>query len=107
MNENTSFTKMFLLNSLNAQTDHDVRLNKLRHKKAMTSNLINIRPQCHSNGDTVKDAVLLQNRKFISPSPLKFGLNVFLSSQLRKRVPTLYVSNHKQRSYLEFKVAKS
>ena len=25
----------------------------------------------------------------------------------RKRVPTLYVSDHKQRSYLEFKVAKS
>ena len=38
MNENTAFTKMFLLNSLNAQTDHDVRLNKLRHKKSMTSN---------------------------------------------------------------------
>ena len=32
--------KMFLLNSLNARTDHDVQLNKLRHKKSMTSNLI-------------------------------------------------------------------
>ena len=32
---------------------------------------------------------------------------MFLSSQLRKRVPTLYVYDHKQRSYLEFKVAKS
>ena len=31
---------MFLLNSLNARTYHDVRLNKLRHKKSMTSNLI-------------------------------------------------------------------
>ena len=38
MNENTSYTNMFLLNSLNARTDHDVRLNKLRHKKSMTSN---------------------------------------------------------------------
>ena len=40
INKNTSFTKMFLLKSLNAQTDHDVRLNKLRQKKSMTSNLI-------------------------------------------------------------------
>ena len=32
MNEITSFTNMLLLNSLNARTDHDVRLNKLRHK---------------------------------------------------------------------------
>ena len=40
MNKKTSFTKMFLLNSLNARTDHDVRLNKLRHKKSMTSDLI-------------------------------------------------------------------
>ena len=32
MNENTSFTNMFLLNSLNARTDNDVRLNKLCHK---------------------------------------------------------------------------
>ena len=40
MNENTSFTKIFPLNSLNALTDHDVRLNKLRHKKPMTSNRI-------------------------------------------------------------------
>ena len=32
---------------------------------------------------------------------------MFLSSWLRKRVPTLHVSDHKQRSYLEFKVAKS
>ena len=40
INENTCFTKMFLLNSLNALTDHDVRLNKSRHKKLMTSHLI-------------------------------------------------------------------
>ena len=40
MNENTSFTKMGLLNSFNARTDHDVRLNKLSHKRSMTSNLI-------------------------------------------------------------------
>ena len=40
MNENTSFKKMFLLNSLNARTDNDVRLNKLRNKKSMTSHLI-------------------------------------------------------------------
>ena len=38
MNEKSSFTKMFLLNNMNARTDHDVRLNKLRHKKSMTSN---------------------------------------------------------------------
>ena len=50
MNENTSFTKMFLLNSLNARTDHDVRFNKIRHKKSMTSNLI--LKQRHFNGDT-------------------------------------------------------
>ena len=40
MNENTSFTKMDIFNSLNAQTDCEVRLNKLRHKKLMTSNLM-------------------------------------------------------------------
>ena len=34
MNEKISFTKMVLLSSLNAQTDHDVRSNKLRHKKS-------------------------------------------------------------------------
>ena len=38
-NENTSFTKMVLFNSLNAPTDHDVQFNKLLHKK-LTSNLI-------------------------------------------------------------------
>ena len=62
MNENTSFTKMFLLNSLNAVTDHDIRLNKLRHKKSMTSNFNS--KQRHLNGDTVQVAVLLQIRKF-------------------------------------------
>ena len=40
MNEKTSFTKMVLLSSLNARTDHDVRSNKLRHKKSTTPNLI-------------------------------------------------------------------
>ena len=34
-------------------------------------------------------------------------LNMFRSFYLRKRVPTLYVSDHKQRSNWEFKVAKS
>ena len=43
----------------------------------------------------------------ISPNPLKFCLNVFLSCYLRKWVLTFYVSDHKQRTYLEFKVAKS
>ena len=36
MNVKTSFTKMVLLSSLNARTDHD----KLRHKKSTTPNLI-------------------------------------------------------------------
>ena len=40
INENTSFTKMFLLNSLNARTDHDVRLNKLRHKKLIEMEIL-------------------------------------------------------------------
>ena len=40
INENIFFTKMALLNSLDARTDHDVRLYKLRHKKSMKSNLI-------------------------------------------------------------------
>ena len=40
INENTFFTKMVPLNSLNARTDHGIRLNKLRHKKSMKSNLI-------------------------------------------------------------------
>ena len=30
INENKTFAKMVLLNSLNVQTDHDVRLNKFR-----------------------------------------------------------------------------
>ena len=38
MNENTSFTKMFLLNSLNARTDDDFRLKKIHHKKSMLLN---------------------------------------------------------------------
>ena len=31
MNENTSFTRMVLLNISNDRTDHEFRLNKLRH----------------------------------------------------------------------------
>ena len=31
---------MVLLSSLNARTDHDVRSNKLRHKKSTTPNII-------------------------------------------------------------------
>ena len=57
MNENTSFTKIVLLKGLNARTDHDVQLNKLRHIKSMASNSI-------PNGDTVQDAVLLQIENF-------------------------------------------
>ena len=63
MNENTSFPKMFLLNSLNARTDYDVWLNKLRHKKSMTSNLIRS-IVILKNVDAVQDAILLQKRKF-------------------------------------------
>ena len=32
----------------------------------------------------------------ILPNWLKFGNNMFLLSKIRKRVPTLYVSDHKQ-----------
>ena len=35
----------------------------------------------------------------ISPNLLNFGIKMFHSFLLRKRVPTLYVSDHKQRSY--------
>ena len=47
--------------------------------------------------------------RFVSkPNRLIFGLNVYLSPLLRKRVPTLYYSDHKQQSkYLEFKVVIS
>ena len=38
----------------------------------------------------------------ISPYLFKFGFKVFRSFLRRKRVPTLYVSDHKQRSYWEF-----
>ena len=42
------------------------------------------------------------------PNRLIFGLHVYLSPYLRKPVPTLYYSDHKQRSkYLEFKVVIS
>ena len=61
MNENTSFTNMFLLNSLNARTDHDVRLNKLRHKKSRRQTEYKA---ASFKWDTVQDAVLLQKRKF-------------------------------------------
>ena len=60
MNENTSFTKMFLLDSLNAQTDHDVWLNKLHHKKSIQTEY----QAASLKWDTVQDALLLQNRKF-------------------------------------------
>ena len=36
----------------------------------------------------------------------QFGLKMFRSFELRKRVPTLYVSDHKQRSYLSLKLPK-
>ena len=62
MNENTSLTKCFFFNSLNARTDHGVRLNKLRHK-TVDDVKVNTK-QRHLNGDTVQDVVLLQNRKF-------------------------------------------
>ena len=61
MNKKTSFTKIFLLNSLNARTDHDVWLNKLRHKKQMTQTEYQA---ASFKWDTVQDAVLLPNRKF-------------------------------------------
>ena len=48
INEKTSFTKMVLLNRSNARTDHDVWLNKLRHKKSDDVTL-NIK-QRHLNG---------------------------------------------------------
>ena len=35
----------------------------------------------------------------ISPNLLNFGLKMFRLFLLRKRVPTFYVSDHKQRSY--------
>ena len=47
--------------------------------------------------------VFVTKRK-ISPNLLNFGLNMFRSFQLRKRVPTLYVSDHKQRSYWSLKL---
>ena len=68
MNEKTSFTKMVLLSSLNARTDHDVPSNKLRHKKWTTPNLI---PAASFKWDTVQDVGLLQNRKF-----RQIGLNL-------------------------------
>ena len=52
MNVKTSFTKMALLSCLNARTDHDVRSNKLRHKK-----VDNAKPntkQRHLNGTLYK-----------------------------------------------------
>ena len=62
MNEKTSFTKIVLLSSLNARTDHDVWSNKLRHKMSTTPNLIP--SSVIFNWDTVKDVDLLQYRKF-------------------------------------------
>ena len=76
MNENTSFTKMFLLNSLNARNDHGVRLNKLPHKKVDDVKLNT--KQLHLNGDTVQDGFCCKIENL--PNPLKFGLNVFLLS---------------------------
>ena len=94
---------MVLLSSLNAQTDHDIRANKLRHKKSATPNLIP--KQRHLNGILYKMWFCCKIEH--SPNRLRFGLNVFFSSLLRKRVPTINVSDHKQRSYWEWKVAKS
>ena len=58
MNENTSFTKMVLLNSLNAQTDHDIRLNKKVDDVKLNTK------QHHLNGYTLQDVVLLKIEKF-------------------------------------------
>ena len=58
MNENTSFTKMLLLNSLNAPSDHDVRSSKVDEVK------LNAKQRHFKIRDTVQDAVSLQKRKF-------------------------------------------
>ena len=53
---------MALFSSLNAQTGHDVRSNRLRHKKSTTPNLMF--QAAPFKWDTFQDVVLLQNRKF-------------------------------------------
>ena len=85
--QHTSRIPFLILNSLNARTD-EVRLNKLLHVK--------LKQAVSFKWDTVQDAVLLQNRKFpkicsylVSTCPL----------ELRKLVPTLYVSDHKEQRY--------
>ena len=40
----------------------------------------------------------------ISPNLLNFGLKMFRSFSLRKRIPTLYVSDHKRWSYWRLKL---
>ena len=65
MNENTYFTKMALLNSLKARTDHDILLNKLCHVKLYTK----------VTSSVIVQKVPLQNRKFRQIG--KFGLDVF------------------------------
>ena len=84
--------------SLSAQTDHDCCLNKLRN-----------------NTDEVKlNTKQWESLKMLQfcykTESLAFSAKFWSQSvpliQLRKQVPTLYVSGHKWRSYWEFKVSR-
>ena len=99
MNENTSFTKMVLLKGLNARTDHDVQLNKLRHIKSMASNLI-------PNGDTVQMQFCCKKENFAKSAQICGSQRVPLILTKKTSTHTLF-SDHKQRNYWELKVAKS
>ena len=91
--QHTSRIPFLILNSLNARTD-DVRLNKLLHKKLMMSNLSK---QCHLNGILYKMRFCCKIENF--PKSAHIWCQHVLSQELRKLVPTLYVSDHKEQRY--------
>ena len=85
---------MIFFNSLNALTDHGVPLNKLPHKKLTDDIKINIK-QLHLIGNTVQDAVLLQNRKFTALYNSVKSLIFFLKKKKNslKKVPCVNIRN--------------
>ena len=92
LNEIKSFTKMVLLLNLTADVPLTNYVIKADDVKLIPSGVI-------FKGDTVHEAVLMQNRKF-----RLFCLNLVSTCSSRSKKNT---NDHKQRNYLKFKVAKS
>ena len=93
MNKKSYFTKMVLLSSLNARTDHDVRSNKLRVDDAKPNT-----KQRHLNGILCKMWFCCKIENFAKSAQI---WSQRVPHVLTKKTSThnYNVSDHKQRSY--------